>query len=148
MTPALPALDALLKKVEALDRAATPGPWTFSFVTNDGEGPDCPWDHGVWFVEVESPDDEPAPTEVDPVAIVGSYEWATAEIGEDNAALVSTYRTAAPRFAAMLRVAVGALTMTQRDVLSVAQYPALAIGIESITRHALARIEAMAKGES
>lgn len=142
------ALDALLREVEALDREATPGPWTFSFVTNNGEGPDCLWDHGAWFVDVESPDDEPAPTKVDPVAIVGAYEWTTAELGEDNAILVSTYRTAAPRLAAMLRIAVEALGVTQRDVWGVVQHPAVAIGIESIARHALARIEDLAKGEA
>ena len=53
----------------------------------------------------------------------------------------------APRLAAMLRVAVEALDNAHGNIGKVYTYPAIALSIEGVTRHALARIEAMAKGE-
>ena len=54
----------------------------------------------------------------------------------------------APRLAAMLRVAVEALDNAHGNIGKVYTYPAIALSIEGVTRHALARIEAMAKGEA
>ena len=68
--------------------------------------------------------------------------------GPGNDGAVTKYRTAAPRLAAMLRVAVEALDNAHGNIGKVYTYPAIALSIEGVTRHALARIEAMAKGEA
>lgn len=120
MTPALPALDALLKEVEALDREATPGPWTFDNGSIRGvveEGPHA--DHVV-----------PGFAFAKRTRIVASMH------GPGNDGAVTHYRNAAPRLAAMLRVAVEALYGGANLVNGRAE-----------CRTALARIERIAAGD-
>ena len=117
MTPALPALDALLKEVEALDGVATPQPWEGS-IDLGCVGYTHPL--GGKFTVLAPPN---------PYSVVGKCD----------ALLAARYRNAAPRLAAIVRVAVEALNSLD-DPWGDA-HP------RNVASAALSRIEALAKGE-
>ena len=141
MTTALPALDALLKEVEALDREATPGPWvadiTEAEVSSKG-----------WIDAAEAEGLPKMPrfrTEVELYCQSAGHRgnvFPVVSMGlpyAGNAKASAHYRTAAPRLAAIVRVAVEALNSLD-DPWGDAHPRNVAIA-------ALSRIEALAKGE-
>lgn len=121
-----PALDALLKEVEALDLEATPGPWTFDNGSIRGvveEGPHA--DHVV-----------PGFAFAKRTRIVASMH------GPGNDGAVTKYRTAAPRLAAIVRVLRDALDRLDDTGGSMWSAPSTSVAVA-----ALSRADAIARGE-
>lgn len=152
-----PALDALLKEVEALDRSATPGPWRF--VRDGGAVPGSKGAHPVVeFCEWVQKGRKRVPS--GDFGGIHIEEFHSLE-GDNDATgeLLAHYRTAAPRLAAMLRIAVKAL----REAVDAGNemFDAYAasdggLPIDTTTRQlgavkdgraALSRIESIAKGK-
>lgn len=142
-------LDALLKDVEALDKAATPGPWRFA--KHGGAVPGSEDDHPVVeFCEWARKGRKRVPA--GDFGGIHIDEFRSVE-GDDDATgeLVAHYRTAAPRLAAMLRVAVEALDDARSYLMGRANHETDYEGdmdAQDRAKAAIARIEAMAKGEA
>lgn len=126
-TPAPAALDALLAEVNQLDAIATPQPW---------EGaPDLgcvgyTYPQGGKFTVLAPPN---------------PY----GDVGKANALLAARYRTAAPRLAAIVRV----LREAVKQAASFGEGPVVGPEFDCPyhameARHALARAEAIARGDS
>lgn len=151
-----PALDALLRRVEAHDNAATPGPWEACCTRCGDESDPCGM---IW----STPDDVlVAVAHGEDMADEYSSRYPTDERRNANALATGHYRTAAPRLAAIVRVLVEALAFYEsgsRNAFRCNNEPLdpakgtgpcceRVIDAGGIAQDALARAEALAKGES
>ena len=153
-TPALPgaapdpsaasALDALLREVEGHDRDATDGPW--SWVGGPRTGPPCVLDSPAFHT--------PEVVEMDRIlpSLIPTNSVLRDDVGcirQCDAEAIASYRTAAPRLAAIVRVLVEAVTQAASFGEGPVVGPEFDCPYHAMeARHALARAEAIAKGDA
>lgn len=141
-TTAPSALDALLREVEILSDEASPGPWAFET--------DYPDEVPYAVRRYVSPSGEPVAGHVD----FCDKNRSIAEIlphptnATDDYPLIASYRTAAPRLAAIVRVLVEAVTQAASFGEGPVVGPEFDCPYHAMeARAALSRAEAIAKGE-